>query len=45
MGARYNPTRFHKFVGEAGSNAGLAVRMLWNRWRGRPPEAPVRNRS
>jgi glycosyltransferase involved in cell wall biosynthesis len=42
LGARYNPLRFHRFVAEAGGNAGLAMKMLWNRWRGRPPQLPVR---
>jgi glycosyltransferase involved in cell wall biosynthesis len=42
MGARYNPLRFHKFAAEAGANAGLAMRMLWNRWRGHPHELPAR---
>jgi hypothetical protein len=41
MGARYNPTQFHKFLAEAARNSGLALRMLWNQWRGRYPAAPA----
>ena len=41
LGLWHNPLRPHRFLGEAFGNAGLAARMLWNRWRGRPHVVPA----